>query len=148
MPSPPAIVVSFAASDTDATRRAGLSARHLREISAVKAASAPAQRARLIVSLPSGADSGGIVLYYGDPRYPDGLVPAIWGSKPYRDANGNPMFSQELFHAIGGGCNYYYMPSGGWFQPSTGTGCETWKASATDRIAASYGLPAGRPFRG
>jgi hypothetical protein len=137
-------VISFAASDTKAVRRVHLSARHLREIAAIERVSSAEQRARLIVSLPNGTDARGIVLLYGVARYPDGRVPSeVAGDAPAFDAAGKPIYIRESFHAIGAGCNVFYAAWRGSFLATTGPGCETWRPSAADRIAARYGLPAG-----
>jgi hypothetical protein len=136
-------VVSFAASDAASAQRAHLSARHLREIRDVLRASSTAERGRLIVSLPEGNDAAGIILFYGKPRFPDGLVPAaIAGDRP-TERNGKPILILESFHPIGKGCTEYYLPTYGGYYAGTGAGCDDWKPSAADLIASAYDFPPG-----
>ncbi len=145
--TPNPVVVSFAASDTAAAKRARLSARHLVEIRDVQRALAPDARERLVVSLPSGDDAAGIVLFLGDPRYPDGLVPAsVAGDSPTKVA-GKLVLIEERYRAFGDACNGAYLPAEGIFRATTEASCTGFSPSAADRIAASYGLPLRRPPR-
>jgi hypothetical protein len=136
-------VVSFAASDAAAEKRARLSERHRREIRAVQRVLAPAVRARLVVSLPAGNDADGIVLFLGDPRYPDGLVPAAVAGDSPAEVNGRPVLIEERYRAFGDTCHDSYLPAEGVFGAVTEAGCTGFSPSAADRIAAAYGLPPG-----
>ena len=114
-----------------------------RKIAAVLGATPAAKRGTLIVSLPQpnagGADAA--VLFYGDPRFPDGVLPPGEGTSSAH-ANGAPVPVQVAYHVIGGGCNDYYRPSSGeeFAVPGDGAGCATWRPSAADRAAHRFAM--------
>jgi hypothetical protein len=143
--TPNPIVVSFAASDAVAAKRARLSPRHLREIREVQRVLAPDARGRLVVSLPSGNDADGIVLFLGEPRFPDGLVPASVAGDSPTDVDGKPVLIVERYRAFGDSCHDAYLPMEGGFTAITEAGCTGFSPSAADRIAAAYGLPLRPP---
>ena len=127
---PAAPPVSFAASRILAGHGPRLSHAQRVAIRAVYAASTAADRPRLIVSFPHGVGPGirdTMVLLYGDPNHPDGVVPTGGTT-----AN----------HVIGGPCNLYYRPSDGteFPVPGCGAGCATWRDSRADLVARRYGL--------
>jgi hypothetical protein len=137
--------VSFAASDTAAAKRARLSPRHLREIRAVEQVLALDARRRLVVSLPRGNDADGIVLFLGEPRYPDGRVPAsVAGDWPV-EQNGRPVLIEERYHAFGDTCRESYLPAEGVFVANTEASCTAFSPNRADWIAAAYGLPLRYP---
>jgi hypothetical protein len=110
-----------------------LNAMQLREIRAVLAASSPKERPGLIVSLVDGTPSGAMELFYGDPRFPNGIIPPGVPGTPAAYADGNPVPAVVSYRIIGEGCNTYYRPSTGEIFAATGDGCATWTPSAADR---------------
>ena len=122
--------LSFPASRIGAGHAPALSASQRTAVQAVLSASTAQDYGNLIVSFPQGLVSdvrGAMVLFYGDPRHPDGVI---------------PRGGTTAYHVIGGVCNLYYRPSDGleFSAPGDGSGCETWKDSAADITARRYGL--------
>ena len=122
--------ISFPASRIGAAGVPHLSARQRNAVRAVLTASTAADRRRLIVSFPPDVwrnPPGTMVLFYGDPRHPDGITDN----------------AREAYHVLGAGCNVFYYPSDGREVAVPGEGgaeCKTWKESAADRVARRYGL--------
>lgn len=143
VPPPHPVPVSVAVARLGAPSAPVLTSVQRRKIAAVLAATPAAKRAELIVSLPQPNAGGAAeaVLFYGNPRFPDGVLPPGEGhASAY--VNGAPVPVQAAYHVIGGGCNDYYKPSSGeeFAVPGDGAGCATWKPSAADRAAQRFAL--------
>ncbi|HEY0614131.1 MAG TPA: hypothetical protein VGC96_05805 [Candidatus Elarobacter sp.] len=139
--------VSFPASRIGQPGTPVLTAPQRAAIRAVAAASEPGERERLIVSFPHGLSTkiaGAMVLFYGNPRFPTGVIPP--GGDPRISVGGpnGPGSATVAYRVIGGGCNTYYRAADGeqYAVPGDGAGCNTWKESAADRVAKRYGLGA------
>jgi hypothetical protein len=109
--SPP--VISFPAANLNTPGIPRLSEEQAGEVKAVLSASSPEERSRLIVSLVrSEGGEPALKLFFGDPRYPDGIIPPGGdSSKAFSDHT--PISTVGAYHAIGEPCNIVYQPSNG-----------------------------------
>ncbi len=102
-------------------------------IDAVRAASPPVERSRLIATRIRGE----LYLWYGDPDYPSGRIPfGIHGYRNYED--GHPTEARAIYHVIGTVCNYYINAADRFPFAGTWAGCDTWHPDKADRVAARY----------
>ncbi len=102
-------------------------------INAVRAASRPAERSRLIATRIRGE----LYLWYGDHDYPSGRIPfGVHGYRNYQD--GYPTEARAIYRVIGPVCNFYINAADRFPFAGTGAGCDTWHPDKADRVAARY----------
>jgi hypothetical protein len=125
--------ILFAADRIGKSGVPSLTAQRLRRVRAVQRATPHADRAKLIVALVDVAGKSEMLMYYGDPRHPDGVFPpgTLPGVSAFAD--GRPRAVTVSYHIIGNGCNSLLRPSTGELFAGTEAGCEKWKPSAADR---------------